>query len=362
MDIKFLINSLLSLAIFVVFTLNFFKNYKEKRTKDVAVQILLIGLVSLVLSSISLLWFFGVLNYVQSDFISIYSILMLLQGFFIFMIIYYISNRNNKLLYLLFLYFAVYLSLFFIHTSFVALSISVYFLFVILISISLLFRGDDYRDLGIFGILYAGASLLLHIFVLAGLSDIYIFSIFYGILLLTFVLLFVNYLKRNPIPIIREQGKRRHGYLFHFTRNFIFALAVINLVFIGTIVIHEFGHLLVSYFYNCASREIVLNFAGGFADTQILCANVTTKFFVAAGGPVFPALIASVLILVSGKFLKEIGLLMAGFNFIMSYPDFLDMGLSSNFAFFVVIVGIIFAVAGIILLAKSKTEEYIYSP
>ncbi len=359
MDIKFLIGSMVSLAIFVVFTLNFIKHYKERKTKDAALQILLLGLISLVVSTISLLWFFGVLIYSQNDFVFIYSILTLVQGFFIFMIFYYISGKNNKLFYFLFFYFSVYLSLFFIHSSFMILSIVVYFLFVALISVSLLFRDDDYRNLGIFGIIYAGVSLGLHIFVIFGLSDIYTFSIFYSVLFFTFVMLFINYLKKNPLPLILEKGKKRHSYFFHFIRNFVFTLAIINLVFIGTVVIHEFGHLLVSYLYNCASREIV--YSMGFPETKILCSNIGSNFLVSLGGPVLPVLLGGILILVGGRFLKEIGMLMIGFNLIIASQDFVNLGLSDNVTIFLIILGVMVAVSGIILLAKSKTEEYLYS-
>ena len=358
MNFEFLAGSLVSLGIFAFLTFSFVKSYPDERARKVLIPAFFIGVAQLMISAFSLLWFFGALKYAQGDFLLIYSTLLLIQGFFVFLIVYNISRRDNNLFYLLLIYLIVFLVVAFLHASFATVFIAAYFLLVLLLSLSLLFREDSYRDIGIFGIFYSGISLLLHVFVLLDIASVYLFSIFYNVLLLVFVFFLVKYLLENPIPLPRVLRKKR-SYLFIFMRNFIFMVALINLVFIGTIVIHEFGHLGVSEFYNCASREIVYN--AGFPETQILCSDLRSNLYVSLGGPILPVLIGLILILVSGRFLKEIGLLMIGFNLIVSSQDFTAIGLSQNISIFIVFLGIAFAVAGIVILAKSRTEDYLYS-
>lgn len=358
MTFEFFIGFLVSFAIFLVLTFYFIKYHYNKDTTPRAIPLFFIGIIHLILAVFSFLWFFSFLSYSKSDFLIIYSLLLLIQGFLLFRVTYKVSNKNKNLFYLLFFFFLIFFLILFLHILFLEIFIMVYFLFVLLLSLNFLFRDDSYRNLGLFGIFYSGGSLLLHIFVLFGIGRLYFFSIFYSILLFVFLIFFFRYLKANPV-IIPEGDNKKKNYFFVFLRDFIFTLAFINLVFIGVIVIHEFSHLGVSYLYNCVSRQIV--YSGGFLNTQILCSDISSNFYVALGGPVFPILIGIILFFIGGKFLKEIGLLMIGFNLLVSSKDFSDLGISNNLAVLFIIFGIFLVVGGIILLAKSKTEESIYS-
>ena len=357
MKIEFLTGSLVPLAIFVFLAVKFLKNYHNDRARFVLRPVLLIGAVQLIISVFSFLWSFDILQYSQNDFLFIYALIILVQGFLIFLVVYNISGRNKNLFYLLGFFLGVFLLIIFLNISFSLMFIPAYFLLVLLLSISLLFREDDYKDIGIFGVFYSGFSLLLHAFVLIGLVEVYFSSIIYNLLLFVFQIFLVKYLLENPVH--PKPVPQKKSYLFIFLRNFVFMIALINLVFIGTIVIHEFGHLAASQFYNCSTREIV--YQSGFPETRILCTDIGSSLYVSLGGPFLPLLLGGILIFVGGRFLKEIGMLMIGFDFIVSSQDLLEIGLSQNIALFVVITGILIGVTGIILLAKSKTEDYIYS-
>lgn len=361
MNFEFLAGFAVSFAMFATFLFYLVKHRNDKELAPGVMQIFLIGIIHLIIAVFSFLWFFGIFSYSESDFLIIYSLLLLIQGFFLFMITYNISKQNNKLFYLLFFYIIVFLAIIFLDVSFMKIFISVYFLLVILFSVNFLIMGEEYKTIGLFGLFYSSISILLNIFVIANSADVYLFSIFYSAMVFAFLFVILKHMKKHPVHYRKKREDKKKNYAFTLLRDFVFLLAMINLIFIATIVIHELGHLVISYLYNCASREIVLNFSGGFADTQILCSNVTTKLFVAAGGPILPLLLSLALIAIGGKFMKEIGLLLAGFNFVISYPDFIDMGLSGNFSVFFIIIGIILVVAGVVLLAKSRAEDYIYS-
>jgi hypothetical protein len=57
--------------------------------------------------------------------------------------------------------------------------------------------------------------------------------------------------------------------------------------------------------------------------------------------------------------MKHISILITGFNLVVLYEDFVGLGLSNNIIIFFILSGIIILVTGIMLLAKSSTEEYV---
>ncbi len=72
-----------------------------------------------------------------------------------------------------------------------------------------------------------------------------------------------------------------------------------------------------------------------------------------------PAVIAVLLLIVGGIFIKDMAILIIGFNLIFSYRDFIELGISENIVMTSVIFGTLFIIGGIMMLAKSRTEDYI---
>lgn len=355
MEFEFLLNGIFS---FLIFTILFFwaiKNYSK--SKVLFKNFLIIGLVNFIIFVFSFLWFVNVVNFSNFDFMLIYSFMIFIQGISLFFIVYRLTQEKG-LFYLFFFYFLIFLSILFLDISFMKIFIEVYFLFVFLLSLSFLSRKDDYRNISFFQMGYSGFSLLLNLLVVMNIEKLYLMSIFYSILFLGFIVFFLKYLSSSPLPLSKKKKKEK-SYFFNFFRSFVFVVALINLIFIGTVVIHEFGHLIVSYLYNCSSRQIV--FSGGFPDTQILCSNISNTIYVTLGGIVGPIIVGLILFLVGGSFLKETGALIVGFNLIMASKDYFQIGLSKNISLLLVIIGIIFVAGGIIYMAKSKSEEYLYS-
>lgn len=355
MDFEFLMNFILSFLIFAILSFWSFKNHSKSKT--LAKNFLIIGLANFIISVFSLLWFVDVVNFSNFDFLLIYSSMVFVQGFSLFFVVYRLT-QEKRLFYLLSFYSLVFLSILFLDISFMKIFIELYFLFVFLLSLSFLSRKDDYQNIAFFQMGYSGISLLLNIFVLADIENLYFMSLFYSALFIGFIIFLIKYISSGPLPLLKKK-KVKTSYFFSFLRSFVFVVALINFVFISTVVIHEFGHLIVSYLYNCSSRQIV--FSAGFPDTQILCSNLSSTLYVTLGGILVPLVLGFILFLVDGPFLKEIGLLIGGFNLIISSKDYLQIGLSNNLSLLLVIIGIIFAAGGIIYMAKSKSEEYLYS-
>ena len=75
------------------------------------------------------------------------------------------------------------------------------------------------------------------------------------------------------------------------------------------------------------------------------------------GGLFAPLLIALLLLVGGGHLMKEISILIIGFNLIISYKDFLELGVSENVTIFAVIIGCILVVLGVGFLSMFRTEE-----
>lgn len=107
----FLINSLITFLIFSLTFINFFRHYDKKYIKKVSEGLFFLGIIYLVISLFSILWFFNSLNYSSKDFLFIYTFLIILQCLLLYRII-RLYSKNKNLSYLLFFYFLTLLTFF----------------------------------------------------------------------------------------------------------------------------------------------------------------------------------------------------------------------------------------------------------
>jgi len=357
--IVFLVNFIISLAIFLYVSLNVYKHFRDERVKKVIWYFLLIGFLYLIISIFSFLWFFEILTYVESDFLFIYSLLILLQSLFLFILVYYITN-NKRFFYILISYILLFFLVLLLGISFMNYFILASFLFMLFLFIGMVMINEDFRKTGYFGIVYSVVSIICHVLFFLDVGCLCYFNLVSNLFMAVFIWFFLKNLEKSPLSLDKIDVGGKKSYTLVFLSHFVFMLVLINFVFVGTVVLHEFVHLTVSSFYGCEYGKIV--YEGNFPRTEILCSGgAPANPLIIASGLLFPSVLAFVLLFIGGKFLREIGLLMLGFNLVVSYRDFSDLGLSDNLIMFFLILGIFLSVAGIMFLARSKTEEYIYS-
>jgi len=359
MVVEHIINLVVSLAVFVFLFINFIKHHKEDRVKRVIWYFLLIGCLYFIIAIFSFIWSFSILEYIETDFLFIYTLIILLQSFFLFIILYQVMY-NRKLFYFLISYIVIFFLVLLLGILYMNYFIVASFLFMLLTFIGLVMTKQNYRVPGYFGIIYCIVSIFLHALFFLNIGCLCYFNVVSNFLFFIFVFYFFRKLEECPPEIVVKKGSRKKNYFIVFLSHFVFMLVLINFIFVGTIVLHEFGHLAVSNFYDCEYGKIV--YEGGFPRTEIVCSDPNQdNSFLLVSGLLFPFIIAILLLIVGGKFLREIALLLIGFNLVISFKDFTDLGMHDNIIMFFIILGIFLAIAGIILLARSKTEEYIYS-
>jgi len=354
MKIILLLNSLISLTLFLFIITKFLKNHKQTQYKKIFDLFLIMGFLYLAFSIISFAWSFELLKYTSSDFSILYSLIVFIQTFLLFSIIRLI-RKNNKIFYFFFVYLSVFSSTL-IHTSISSIILICSFLITLILFIRL-FSISHFEKISKLGILYSSLSLMIQIAFLFN-KDFYILlgfvsNIFFGV----FIIYLINQIERFPLFWFDINLKdKKSYYLLDFLRYFIFIIILTNFIFIGTITVHEVGHLLTSRTFGCDFGKIV--YEQGFPHTEILCEDSFNSFTkVILGGIFLPLAIAILLYFAGGTFIKEVALLIIGFNFLISYQDVLDMGFSKSLAIFLSIIGIILILVAIGLLAKSRTNE-----
>jgi len=222
----------------------------------------------------------------------------------------------------------------------------------------LTFKSDLYDKAGYIGMLYSFLGIIFQLLSFSRIELLFMFSIFLEGFFFLFVYLLLQDLKVNP-PVHGNLFKLKNNpYFFTFISHIIFIIVLINLILIGTIAIHEFGHFSIAKLYGCEAGKIV--YEDGYFHTEALCKDSSKNVLVLLGGIFIPFITAIVLFFFGGKLMRDIGILIVGFNLLFVSRDLSDLGISGNLILISVFFGISFLIMGIVILAKSKVEEDIY--
>jgi hypothetical protein len=351
----FLSQGILCFGILLFILVRMFK-IKDKDSLKVMKSFLVLAISYLVISILSFLWFFEILDYYLNDFLIFFSFVIFVQNMVFFRVV-YLFSRNKRMYYFLMLYLFSIPFLLLILNSFSILFLILSYLFSLLIFIDFAIRDDIYRKVGYMGIFYSILSFVMFLFLFFNLENLFLFSFLSGILLFVFIVYFVYDLRKFAVLPFRS-NRRGRSYFLRLLGHLIFVITIVNFVFIGTIGVHEFGHFSVSKIYGCEYGKIIYD--GDLFHTEVLCSLDSVKIPVLLGGVLFPIFIALCLFFIGGSFLKEIALIMFGFNMVSVSKDLLDLSVSQNFVFVSIFIGVVFLVYGIFILARSKIDIEIY--
>lgn len=359
-NILLLLNMVVSLGIALFLILKFIKPNTHPHLKNVFFLFFLIGLVFLLSSIIFSSWFFGIVSYGFTDILFIYSILTFFEAFLLLLIVYKI-RKSKKIFYLLFIY------IIFILSSLIGLNFSNFLLLSSLLLIMILFilliSAPNFNRIAKFAIFYSSLSLLLQILLLFENKFSPIVILISNLSFFAFLFFFMKDIKRFPPFDFNEPPRIKKGkYIFDFLRYFVFIVILTNFIFIGVLAIHEGGHFFMSKLNpNCSLERIV--YEGNLPHTEILCEGSNGSMnLVIFGGIFLPVIVALLFFFGGGTFMKEISLLILGFDILISYKDFLDLGFSQGISTFFSVFGGIILFLAIGILAKSRTieEEFIH--
>ena len=356
MNFLFLIGGAILLSVFLLILAKSLKHHEEKSIARIIQSLFAIGIIQLILAILSFLWAFKVLTYSPSDFLIIYSICIIIQTMLLFRIN-YTFVLHTRIIYLFISYIVLSILIFIIFSSLI-LSLILSFLISLLLFIEFTFRDDVYAKVGFIGIIYSAASLAISILYLFKIVDIYLITLSSTILFYFILVLFSDF-KKYPISQLNVEAKKEKPYFLTLLSHLIFIITFINFILIGTIAIHEFGHYAMSEIYDCEYGKII--YEDGLFRTEFLCQDSSSTLGAALGGILLPIIIAILLFSIGGNLMKEIAVLITGFNLIAISRDILLINLSENISTLSIIAGAILSITGIFFLAKSRSAEIIYS-
>lgn len=356
----FILNFLICISIAIFLIINFFKYDKNLPFRRAFFLSFLIGVSFLAFSIVLAFWILDVMEYASNDLLLIQSIIAFIETILLIMIIYFI-RRNKSIFYLLFTYL-IYIPAIFLRVSFFNF-ILISSLLIMMVLFIILISSSDFVKSSKFAIFYCSVSLIFQLILLFKNQFFSWMSPISNIFFFAFIFFFLSDLKKlPPILIHKKQKYHENTYLFDFLRYFVFILILTNFIFIGVLGIHEGGHFFVSKMIpECNLEKIVYD--GNLLRTEILCGeSINDIRKVLLGGIGLPLLVALLFLFGGGTFMKEVSLLIVGFDILISYKDFIDLGFSQIISTFFSTLGALILIVAIAVLAKSRTleEEFIH--
>lgn len=347
--VSLILISIISFSIFVLSVNHVRKKVKIVKLKNYDLIIFLISLLFLGFSIFSTICAINFKNFNINNFIAGLSILILAQSTLLIFMLSKIQKNKNILHPIAFLLLALIPTI--INPQIIHISIPVSFLVLIMTFLSFT---EDHKSHIPTLIIYSSVSIIFYIFSFISKNLILLFTIISFSIFLIFMQELSKFLMTKKDVYIR-QNKKSNSRIIPFLRHLIFVIIITNFVFLGTVTIHELGHATSAHFANCENSKIVYEL-NGLPHTEINCENDSKTNLLILSGIFLPLLIALLLIFANGTSIKEISLEIIGFNLMISYLDFQNLGASKTFATSISIIGGILTILGLTLLVKSRTD------
>lgn len=350
MEIILLISALVTFAIFLTIFISLLKEIRTSSFNKKEIPLIILGLTYLTFTASLLLWTINFFSFTPSDFFIVFSVILIIQTI-CFLTILYKLKQNKKIFYTL-LPFAFLIPLMSFMPQFIHLAIPTSFFITLLVFLT---TTSIHKKTTKYLILYTSISLFFYLFTLLWTNLIPTLILISSILFLVFIISFLKFLQQTPRQLFPLHNEPESP-IIHFLKHLVFIVILTNFIFIGTISIHEFGHLVASSQSDCEETKIIYELKG-LPHTEVNCKNTEDKNFWILGGVLLPLIIAIFFLFCGGKFIKELALQIVGFNLIISYLDFISLGFSETIATFILILGIAIIALSLALLAKSRIEN-----
>jgi hypothetical protein len=350
MDLVSASATIISLIIFLIIFLSLIKEIKSKSLERKEIPLVIIAISYLLLAMTLILRQTNSISLNPTDFLSIFSIVLTAKAIALLIILTEI-REDKKVLYNL-IPFAFLIPLIAISPKNIHMLIPVS-LFAILLSF--LQTTSIHKNPTRYLIIYISASLFTYLLAIYIPELTQILMTASVLLFIPFTFSFLKFLNKNQKLKRRYTRKEAESPIIYMLKHLIFIIIITNFVFIGTVSIHELGHLGASAISKCEGSRIVYELEG-LPHTEIDCELKNGKSIWILGGLLLPIIFASFLIVGGGKFIREIAIQIIGFNLIISYMDTKALGSTEAISMFIVLIGVALVALSIGLLAKSRVE------
>ncbi len=349
MELILLATAAITSIIFLTIFLSLLREIRTKSFNSKEIPLVVLALTYLVFTITLILWSLNFFTFNLEDLLIIFSIALFVQTACLITVLCK-TYQNKKIFYTLLPFTLLVPAVVFFPSIFhLAIPLS---LFITLLSF--LYTTSTHDSSTRYLILYTSTSLFLYLFATLW-QNIAKSAVFVSLVLfLPFLIYFLKFLKQGSgqnFPIPQEQASP----LIHFLKHFVFIIIITNFVFVGTVSVHEFGHLVASSQSGCEEVKIIYEL-NGLPHTEVNCDDINQKNKWTLGGILLPFIVALLLFLSGGKFIKELALQIAGFNLIISYLDIASLNLSEAITVTSLIAGVTLTIFSLALLVRSRVE------
>jgi len=362
MIFNFILNGLSGL-LFVVLTL--YVNFSIRENEDRLIKfrniISLNGILFLMLSFLYFSWVIGYLKPSSKDFVFLMFVINVLTSIFITYLIFKITENTN----------IIYLTVFYISTifainhslnSFFIFSMGVSYLLVLLVSLELIF---DYNILlkisGFIGLLYSIVSMIFLILITINYKPYNMWWFIPNILLILMYYIIFLYFKEKSnnfkLKIKNKYKKKFDNIYLIFVKFIIFIIAINLFVLLSVISFHEFGHVISAQFYGCEHAKAIIFDLLNYPHTEIVCSGYFNDFIISLGGLMVTILLFLIFYITGNNFIKLFSFLILGYSLIISFRDYIDLGISNNIQFLIMALSILFLIKVNINLSQYYLDQ-----
>lgn len=339
------LSGLVTLLIFIHFIIELKKNEFKKRD----ITLFGIAIIYSIFSIISFLWYTKSFNFLSSDFILILSFTYVIQTISLITILYQ-STKNSKVFISLFPYIFIGIIIL-IDKSFIHLLIPSSLLITLF---TFLILEDTHQKSIPSLIIYSSVSLIFYLGFLINKDSLPLLNLGSLAFFIYFIYIFTDQLRKRP-EFLHIKPKIIESPIISFLKHFVFLIIITNFIFIGTISIHELGHLGMAKVNSCEDTKIIYEL-NGLPHTEFFCPEESKINLWILGGLLLPIIIAIVLALSGGTTVKEFSLQIIGFNLIISYLDIIELGFSKIIGIFTSAIGVSLILISLVVLARSRTK------
>ncbi|MFW6283642.1 MAG: hypothetical protein ACOC1P_06360 [Minisyncoccales bacterium] len=353
MDVLLIINGIACLVFFLFFMIKYFEHNKKDSKKRALSVLFKIVFIYFIFSSMFFVWFFGIFDYSIREFLLIYLIGLIFQTILFFRLG-YVFNNHKKFYIIAGLYAGINLLLLFRIELFLTWGFFLSFIVMMFFFSQIIFLGKDYKKLGLAGVCYSFVSLVFSVLIYLNIGNPLMFFLISFGFFFYFTWIFFDDIEKYSFSV---EEVHRNKFLV-FLNHIVFIIIIVNFIFISTIVIHEFGHYGVSSFYDCEKNKIV--YEDSFFHAETYCVEKETEKRAIWGGILLPYIIALACILFGERFMKDVGLLIMGFNSVSLSKDLALLDISNSFVFLSILIGIVFLIWGIWSFIHSRVDVVLF--
>ena len=312
------------------------------------------------LGFLQLVWFAEKLPSSEKDFVFMLLATTTITSM-VFVFVSYKLSRNRSLVYLFLLFLVSVLAADLAKGLFVPIALGTSLL-LLLISFSefLFFRNRFLRRAGLAGVV---ATLMMMAFsalmpVMDGnqlpwfIPSMLLFVVFY--------MLFKDMKEEGPI----EDHPQEHHASIHaasiLLKFLVFITSLSAFIFLSVVSLHEFGHAIVGQYYGCEQYKAVIYDVSHQPRTEFSCDDPYNNFFMTIAGFAITILLGMLFLIVGDAFTYRLSTLILGYALLISYGDFLDLGLSSSLALVLTLLSVIVTILSVIRLSAYYLHHYHY--